>query len=998
MPRHPAHWFASLFSLSVVLPTAAADWPMWRCDAGRSGETTEQLPETLHLQWVRTLPALAPAFHSPRLQFDRGYEPVVAGGRLFLGSSRSDAVTALDTKTGRELWRFYAAGPVRLAPVAWRDRVYFGSDDGRLYCLNAADGSVRWTFTAVPSARQLLGNGRMISVWPVRGGPVLRDGRLYFAAGVWPFEGVFVYALDAETGNVIWRNDRLGYLHGVHPHGATAIGGVTPQGYLLIDGDTLIVPCGTAYPAVLELATGQLKSFQLPEPGRVPGGWFAALNRAQRRGEEAPAPLRLTYDSQINSDRHEDDWRTGQGQPEVRGRVRVGTREYRFRDGLPGLTGEVHSLLAADGKLFAVTVEGQLACFGPEPRETAKHASAPQLPGPAGEPWVAQASRLLEPSGRRHGHALVLGAGSGQLVECLLRESALQVLVIEPQADRAAALRERWDRAGWYGPRVAILSEEFGTTELPPYFATLIAAEGSPALGGPVTADRLARLFQCLRPYGGAACFNLAADESARFRTAAEAARLEGAELGQQADVWQLTRPDALAGATNYTVWFQASPDERVRAPLGVLWYADDAGFFKRSPPPVFADGLMRAYDQLWMGYPDGDRPPYKLAAPTYQDVYTGRVLAEAEVAQAAALFPPFNAARKQPNQYRPATQRDPWKPEPPVAGQRTNPLTGQSEPRRIPKSYGCDGGFDYGGLYTMRSGTAAFYDKRLESGTISISGPRSGCTNSIVPACGLLNLPYFYKGCTCSYPLPTSAALVSMPATYEQWSSWGAADAEPVGAIQRVGINFGAPGDRMTEAGTLWLDYPSVGGPSPAVGVAVEPASPQYFYQHSLFVRGGCGWPWVAASGVEGLTRATIRGLKPGRYVVRLYFAEPGQRDSRARVFDVSLQGQPGRPVGWVSDPTPERVFDVSLQGQSVLPQWDIVRAAGGALRVVVKQFDDVASDGALEVRFTPRAGQTLINGIEVVAHGLRLDALPRMPEAASTSGQLRLTSSAVR
>ena len=60
---------------------------------------------------------------------------------------------------------------------------------------------------------------------------------MYFAAGVFPFEGVFVYALDAEDGRVVWRNDRLGYLYGIHPHGATAIGGVTPQGYLLIDGD-----------------------------------------------------------------------------------------------------------------------------------------------------------------------------------------------------------------------------------------------------------------------------------------------------------------------------------------------------------------------------------------------------------------------------------------------------------------------------------------------------------------------------------------------------------------------------------------------------------------------------------------------------------------------------------------------------------------------------------------------------------------------------------------
>ena len=48
-----------LWCLSWLLVTSgrAADWPMWRCDAGRTGETAEALPDTLHLQWVRTLPA-----------------------------------------------------------------------------------------------------------------------------------------------------------------------------------------------------------------------------------------------------------------------------------------------------------------------------------------------------------------------------------------------------------------------------------------------------------------------------------------------------------------------------------------------------------------------------------------------------------------------------------------------------------------------------------------------------------------------------------------------------------------------------------------------------------------------------------------------------------------------------------------------------------------------------------------------------------------------------
>ena len=425
-----------------------------------------------------------------------------------------------------------------------------------------------------------------------------------------------------------------------------------------------------------------------------------------------------------------------------------------------------------------------------------------------------------------------------------------------------------------------------------------------------------------------------------------------------------LVRRGGLPGASNYTQPWQPSRDEQVQAPLGVLWYDDAVGLFKRSPQPMFVDGVMRVYDKLWMGYPTGDRPPYKLdPTPLFMDVYTGRILSAAEIAAAAPRFPPFDPQQKQPDQYRPPTQRDAWKPEPPAPGQRANPLTGQPEPRTFPKSYGCDGGFDYGFLYTMRSGTAAFYDQRTESGTIHISGPRSGCTNSIVPACGLLNLPYYYKGCTCSYPLPTSAALVRKPATYEQWSTWGQASPEPMREIQRVGINFGAPGDRM-EAGTLWLEAPSVGGPSPVLDLTWEPEQPDFFYQHSLFVQGGRGWPWVAASGVEGISRVTLRGLKPGRYVVRLYFAEPADLAEGARVFDVAVQGQ------------------------SVLQHFDIVRAAGGRMRAVVHQVDDVASSGSLEIQTTPHAGRTLLSGIEVVAQGLPVDELPDL-ERLPTGGR---------
>lgn len=49
--------------------------------------------------------------------FDRQYEPVVLGQRMFVGSSRTDSLTAYDTRSGASVWEFRAEGPIRFAPV-----------------------------------------------------------------------------------------------------------------------------------------------------------------------------------------------------------------------------------------------------------------------------------------------------------------------------------------------------------------------------------------------------------------------------------------------------------------------------------------------------------------------------------------------------------------------------------------------------------------------------------------------------------------------------------------------------------------------------------------------------------------------------------------------------------------------------------------------------------------------------------------------------------------
>ena len=877
MPRLVIFLFLSAFA-------QAADWPMWRHDPGRTAATTQKMPAEPRLIWSRELPPLRPAFKEPRLQFDRSYEPVAAGKRLLVGSSREDCVIAFDTDTGAELWRALADGPVRFAPVIVGETAIFGSDDGVVRCVKLTDGTAIWQKRAVPSNRLLLGNQRLVSVWPVRGGPVAKDGRVYFAAGVWPLEGTFVFCCDAATGTEIWRNDRCSYLYGTHPHATEAMGGLAPQGYLLIDGDDLIVPCSTAYPARLDLKTGAIKEFELPSAGRYTGGWFASTP-----AEKEAAKLRrrgLLFDEAVSAKRHEDKPRA-EGQKGIQRTLHAAETEVPF-----DTFTNAHSVILADDKCFVVTHDGVLKAYGSGSGETKRWKR--EIVVEKAEEDVAKAA--IAAAGTDRGYALMIGPNKPSLIESILLNSQFHLVVLAEDYDAGFRLR----RAGLYGERVVVLNIQ---AELPRYFASVIFdLEG----------EGHERWSEILRPNGGKV-------------------------VGPGAKVTH-TR-GALIGSTNYLADWNANEDPLVQAPLGVLWFDDALSNFKRSPQPKIVDGVMITADKDWLDATNRKgKVDYKLLAPVFSDIYTGRVLDEYEQPELRAKFGTVDQQSIQQAQYRPPTQKNDWAPDQPKAGFRINPLTLEQEPRVFPKSYGCDGGFDYGNIFTFRSGTAAFYDKKVESGTIHISGPRSGCTNSIVPAGGILNVPYFYEGCTCSYPLPMGLALYSMHENFEQWATWGAVPKAAIhGKIRRIGINLGAPGDRKTRDGTLWLDFPSVGGPSPEIDFVTEPAKPEYFYQHSLWMKKGTGWPWVAASGAKGLRRAKLSGLQNGRYTVKLVFSSP---DSAKHRFDVSVQGN---------------VALTNYQPSQMAAQTETVSNV-------------VVTDGGLTLSLMSQEGETLLCGIEVI------------------------------
>ncbi len=268
-----------LLLAALAGPVPAGDWPTYRHDIARSGITSEKLATPLALQWTFQPPfPPQPAWGDPkpepvegylelrRMHFDDVFHTVSSGGAVYFGSSSDHKLYCLDAKTGQIRWTALTGGPIRLAPTIANGRVYVGSDDGSVYCFQASNGKLVWKRELAPKPRRVLGSGKLISPWPVRTGVLIDGSVAYVGAGIFPAEGLFLYALDADTGEPLWCNDTCGE----EPQSRISF-----QGYLLASPTTLYVPMARVSPAAFDRSNGRLK--YLTYFGKAVGGTFALL-------------------------------------------------------------------------------------------------------------------------------------------------------------------------------------------------------------------------------------------------------------------------------------------------------------------------------------------------------------------------------------------------------------------------------------------------------------------------------------------------------------------------------------------------------------------------------------------------------------------------------------------------------------------------------------------------------------------------------------------------
>ncbi|MCX6666051.1 MAG: PQQ-binding-like beta-propeller repeat protein [Euryarchaeota archaeon] len=192
--------------VGVVGTVAVDDWPMSQHDLAHTGYSTSKAPETNNTLWTYGTFSITQS------------SPTIADGKVYIGSDNKN-VYCLDIVTGLKIWDYTAEDKVRTAPAVVDGKVYVGTygSTGELLCLDAAGN----------------GDGTTSKIWNytvgfhVLASPAIVNNRVYFGC-----YNKNVYCLNATgngdgTTNLIWKYTTNG-----------AIGASSPA---VVDGRVYIV-------------------------------------------------------------------------------------------------------------------------------------------------------------------------------------------------------------------------------------------------------------------------------------------------------------------------------------------------------------------------------------------------------------------------------------------------------------------------------------------------------------------------------------------------------------------------------------------------------------------------------------------------------------------------------------------------------------------------------------------------------------------------------------
>jgi eukaryotic-like serine/threonine-protein kinase len=114
--------------------------------------------------------------------------PSIVNDKVFVGS-HDHRMYCLDAYTGEKIWEYRTKDIVKSSPLIKGQGVYFGSLDGTFHCVDIEDGEVIWQFDTKR-------NGG------IAGSPAVSGSSIFFGT----LDG-FVFCLDMNSGEEFWRYD-----------------------------------------------------------------------------------------------------------------------------------------------------------------------------------------------------------------------------------------------------------------------------------------------------------------------------------------------------------------------------------------------------------------------------------------------------------------------------------------------------------------------------------------------------------------------------------------------------------------------------------------------------------------------------------------------------------------------------------------------------------------------------------------------------------------------
>lgn len=432
--------------------------------------------------------------------------------------------------------------------------------------------------------------------------------------------GTFIYAINTDDGEIIWKNEGTGSNYILQPHNSPAFADVAPQGCFTISGDKLLVAGGRSVPAGFDAATGEKLYYQLAPSGKTGGAFTCANDRVFFNHHRE----RLTgmYDSEngrklipvageypviegdkiyfsgkditcvILDESKKLDTLWSIDNPSRTDLIKAGNCLYAAdSSGIYALrlsgtekpeliwkypsAKVIDRLVASNGKLIAVANDGTIMAFGDKP---ADRITVHEKPAAGLQKASGKIQRLIGSAGINEGYALVFGSDI-KLLSGLMKETALRIVVYEKDLLKVTALREYYDKLGIHADRLMFLEYEKPNPVLPKYFSSLTIINENLDFDS----EFLEMIFESTRPYGGKILVRTGRAEREELERSFRSLGLYGAVIQSGRLFSMITREGSLEGSSAWTHNYGdiantvKSDDRLVRAPLGILWFGGNS-------------------------------------------------------------------------------------------------------------------------------------------------------------------------------------------------------------------------------------------------------------------------------------------------------------------------------------------------------------------------------------------------------------------------------------